>query len=110
MVEERNQIMSVLNSVKGQDKRPGGPEPVHTALGRPHTDRDQSVILVTLMPRMEIDKAGGNRRQGSPMNSLRSALTAAPTSQRIPTIRGIRVTSKTNSPRPPRHTPPGGRP
>ena len=28
------------------------------------------------------------------MNSLRSALTAAPASQIIPTIRGIRVTSK----------------
>ncbi len=43
----------------------GGPEPVHTALGRPDTDRDQSVILVTPLPRIEIDTAGEDRRQGS---------------------------------------------
>src|SRR5579863_8135872 len=36
----------------------GGPEPLHTALGRPDTDRDQSVILVTLCPGQKIDTAG----------------------------------------------------
>jgi hypothetical protein len=43
----------------------GGPEPVHTALGGPDTDRDQSVIPVTHLPRIESDTASGGRCQGS---------------------------------------------
>jgi hypothetical protein len=63
------------------------------ALGRPDTDRDQSVMLVTLMPRMEIDKAGGAAvKARDELASL--GLDGGPASQIIPTIRGIRVTSK----------------
>src|SRR4051794_9207466 len=71
----------------------GGLEPVHAALGRSDPDRDQSVILVPFAPdRNRYGLRGPPSRLE--MNSLRSALTAAPASQIIPTIRGIRVTSK----------------
>ena len=34
----------------GSVDQPHGGKPLHTSLGRPDTDRDQSVILVTLCP------------------------------------------------------------